>query len=98
MKLFRAAVILCCMSLSQNTGAAEDAALHVGGEIISGPKNSATREAWFGKMKTWRDEARKRIQYDDAQYRRPELVWAQRAFVQPQAMVEDRYFYDPVAG
>jgi hypothetical protein len=33
--------------------------------------------------------------YDDAQYRRPELRWTQRDFVQTQAMVEDRYLYDP---
>ena len=32
----------------------------------------------------------------DAEYRRPELQWAQRDFVQPQMMCEERYFYDPV--
>jgi len=36
--------------------------------------------------------------YNDAQYRRPELQWAQQNFVQPQMMVEERYFYDPIAG
>lgn len=39
-----------------------------------------------------------RIGYDGAQYDRPELKWTQRSFIQPQMMVEDRYFYDPVAG
>ena len=39
-----------------------------------------------------------RMGYDDAKYRRPELQWAQRNFVHTQMMVEDRYFYDPVAG
>ena len=28
----------------------------------------------------------------------PELRWTQSSFIQPQMMVEDRYFYDPVAG
>ncbi|MFX5956990.1 hypothetical protein ABTF01_21575, partial [Acinetobacter baumannii] len=37
-----------------------------------------------------------RLGYDDAQYRRPELQWTQRSFVQPQVMVEDRLLYDPV--
>ena len=49
-------------------------------------------------MKQWRDEHRTQIRFDDSEYRRPELGWTQRAFVQPQMMVEDRYFYDPVAG
>jgi iron(II)-dependent oxidoreductase len=38
----------------------------------------------------------KRLGYDDAEYRRPELLWTQKSFMQPQMMVEDRYFYDPV--
>ena len=33
-----------------------------------------------------------------ARYELPALQWAQSAFMQPQMMVQDRYFYDPVAG
>ncbi len=55
-------------------------------------------EAWLAAMRSWRTGQLAKIQYDDAQYRRPELSWTQRNFVQPQAMVEDRYLYDPVAG
>ena len=51
---------------------------------------------WLRAMRAWRQEQLARIQYDDAQYRRPELLWTQRNFVQPQAMVEERYLYDPV--
>ena len=40
----------------------------------------------------------KRLGYDDAEYKRPELLWTQSSFMQPQMMVEDRYFYDPAAG
>ena len=36
--------------------------------------------------------------YDDAEYLRPELLWTQRNFIQPQTMAEERYFYDPAAG
>ena len=32
-----------------------------------------------------------------ALYYPPALQWAQSAFIQPQTMVQDRYFYDPVA-
>jgi iron(II)-dependent oxidoreductase len=55
-------------------------------------------EGWLAALTAWRREHLIRIGYDDAQYRRPELQWAQRNFVHTQMMVEDRYFYDPVAG
>ncbi|MEV8520999.1 SUMF1/EgtB/PvdO family nonheme iron enzyme [Dyella marensis] len=53
---------------------------------------------WIAELKDWRREHLARIGYDDANYRRPELQWAQRNFVHAQMMVEDRYFYDPEAG
>ena len=43
-------------------------------------------------------EARVRAGYSAQEYERPELKWTQSSFIQPQMMVEDRYFYDPVAG
>jgi formylglycine-generating enzyme required for sulfatase activity len=43
-------------------------------------------------------ERRIRIGYDPARYLKPELQWAQSSFIQPQMMVQDRYFYDPVQG
>jgi iron(II)-dependent oxidoreductase len=51
--------------------------------------------AWLADLKQWRHERLIRMGYDDAEYRRPELLWTQKNFVSPQAMVEDRYFYDP---
>jgi iron(II)-dependent oxidoreductase len=36
--------------------------------------------------------------YDGSRYDSPALKWTQSNFIQPQMMVEDRYFYDPVAG
>lgn len=59
---------------------------------------NATAEDWIAELLDWRREHLTRIGYDDAHYRRPELQWAQRNFVHAQMMVEDRYFYDPVAG
>ncbi|MEO5831564.1 MAG: formylglycine-generating enzyme family protein, partial [Rhodanobacter sp.] len=53
---------------------------------------------WIAELTDWRREHLVRIGYDDSNYRRPELQWAQRNFVHAQMMVEDRYFHDPVAG
>ena len=53
---------------------------------------------WLHDLKVWRHERLTRMGYDDSQYRRPELQWAQRDFIQPQMMAEERYFYDPVKG
>src|SRR5882757_9954052 len=54
--------------------------------------------SWLADLKIWRAEHLARMGYEDSQYRRPELLWAQRDFIQTQMMVEERYFYDPVAG
>ncbi len=59
---------------------------------------NSTADDWIAELIDWRREHLTRIGYDDANYRRPELQWAQRNFVHAQMMVEDRYFYDPVAG
>src|SRR5450755_4183115 len=55
-------------------------------------------EAWLADIRKWRDERRIRIGYDGSRYDTPALQWAQSSFIQPQMMVQDRYFYDPVAG
>jgi hypothetical protein len=39
-----------------------------------------------------------RVGYDGARYDLPALKCTQSSFMQPQMMVQDRYFYDPVAG
>ena len=49
-------------------------------------------------MRHWREERLGKMHYSGAEYDRPELKWTQRSFIQAQMMVEDRYFYDPVAG
>jgi iron(II)-dependent oxidoreductase len=54
--------------------------------------------SWREQLAIWRHEHKIRMGYDDSQYARAELKWAQRNFVHTQMMVEDRYFYDPVAG
>src|SRR5579871_3372097 len=56
-----------------------------------------SHESWLNDIKHWRAERRIRIGYDDHRYEIPGLQWTQRSFIQPQMMVHDRYFYDPVA-
>ncbi|MFY9647012.1 MAG: SUMF1/EgtB/PvdO family nonheme iron enzyme [Terriglobales bacterium] len=55
-------------------------------------------KAWLEDITHWRKEARVRAGYSGQEYERPELKWTQSSFIQPQMMVEDRYFYDPEAG
>jgi iron(II)-dependent oxidoreductase len=56
-----------------------------------------THREWLDNMRAWRTERRIRIGYDGSRYAIPQLQWAQHSFIQPQMMVHDRYFYDPVA-
>lgn len=64
---------------------------------IPGPPDPASFASWLADIRHWRTERLIRIGYDGSQYDRPEFKWAQSSFIQPQMMVEDRYFYDPVA-
>jgi iron(II)-dependent oxidoreductase len=57
-----------------------------------------THERWLHDLEHWRAERRIRIAYDAARYELPALEWTQSSFIQPQMMVHDRFFYDPVAG
>jgi len=54
-------------------------------------------DAWLADISHWRSERRIRIGYDGSRYEVPALKWTQSSFMQPQMMVEERYFYDPVA-
>jgi formylglycine-generating enzyme required for sulfatase activity len=51
---------------------------------------------WLADVTHWRSERLIRIGYNDARYVLPALKWTQSSFIQPQMMVEDRYFYDPI--
>jgi formylglycine-generating enzyme required for sulfatase activity len=55
-------------------------------------------ERWLKDLWHWRAERLIRTTYDPARYELPALRWTQSSFIQPQMMVQDRYFYDPVAG
>jgi formylglycine-generating enzyme required for sulfatase activity len=62
------------------------------------PCNPGSHQEWLRDITHWRAERRIRIGYDPARYEMPALQWAQSSFMQPQMMVHDRYFYDPVSG
>lgn len=55
-------------------------------------------QLWLKDITHWRNERRIRIGYDGSRYEIPELLWTQSSFIQPQMMVQDRFFYDPIVG
>ena len=55
-------------------------------------------ERWLLDIEHWRTERRIRTGFDASRYELPAFQWTQSSFIQPQMMVQDRYFYDPVAG
>ena len=74
--------------------------LTIGGIVHGGtaPCTAFTHREWLTDITHWRTERRIRIGYDPSRYELPALKWAQSSFIQPQMMVHDRFFYDPVAG
>lgn len=54
--------------------------------------------SWLRELRLAREEQLLRIGYNDKRYRLPQLQWTQSSFIQPQAMIQDRFLYDPRAG
>jgi len=77
---------------------AQDPPVQANGQVIDGPLKPADFPAWIAGMVRWRAEQWKRMGYDDSEYERPELQWTQSSFMQPQMMIQDRYFFDIVSG
>ena len=82
----------CVLAFAQDTHYAPQ-----GGQI-PGPAKSSDFTHWLSEVKHWRAERLTRIGYSGSEYDRPGLKWTQTSFVQPQMMVEERYFYDPISG
>jgi iron(II)-dependent oxidoreductase len=72
--------------------------LHMPWEGGNMPCSPTTHQEWLKAITSWRDERHIRTGYDGSRYAMPALQWTQSSFMQPQMMVHDRYFYDPVAG
>lgn len=62
------------------------------------PCTESDHQEWLADITHWRNERRIRIGYSGARYGMPELRWTQASFIQPQMMVQERFFYDPEAG
>jgi len=95
----RFGLLLFCLTL-----VAQDSKFRPKNQLISGPEclakppcSETAHQEWLADVKRWRDERRIRIGYDGSRYENPALRWTQSSFMQPQTMVQDRYFYDPVA-
>lgn len=61
------------------------------------PCDSVTHDVWLKDVRHWRYERLIRVGFDSSRYDEPTLKWTQSSFIQPQMMVQDRYFYDAVA-
>ncbi len=92
--LFLLAAVLGLATTTQG----QTSALQMERETIAGPQAPDDFPRWLAEIYRWRGEKLAKINYSGAEYDRPELTWTQHSFIQPQMMVEDRYFYDPVAG
>jgi gamma-glutamyl hercynylcysteine S-oxide synthase len=57
-----------------------------------------THREFIDFLSHWRLERRIYVGYDASRYESPELKWTQSSFIQPQAIVEDRYLYNPAMG
>ena len=93
--LHQISIVLLCLlpAFAQGQGIK----LQTPSEVIHGPDANEDNAEWLRAMQDWRVKRRAETNYDASQYERPELAWAQRSFIQPQVMVEERYLYDPVA-
>ena len=64
-------------------------------EVFSGPGKPADFPAWYAAAVKSREETLRKVNYTDVNYKIPSLQWARSSFMQPQAMVHDRFFFDP---
>jgi formylglycine-generating enzyme required for sulfatase activity len=92
----RSCALVVLTALAALLLSAQDTKYPPQGQQIPGPAAKADTADWLRQVRAWRDERRVRAGLSSDLYERKELKWAQRSYIQPQAMVEDRYFYDPV--
>jgi formylglycine-generating enzyme required for sulfatase activity len=88
-----AAPLLCLAAMLP----AQDTRYPPQGQQFPGPPSKAETADWLKEMQQYREERRVRAGLSGEAYERPEFEWAQSSFMQPQSMIEDRYFYDPAA-
>ena len=87
--------ILCLLLLAASIGLAQDTKYPPQGQQLPGPPEKSDTADWLKQVQAWRAEERVRAGLSSEAYERQELKWSQSSFIQPQMMIEDRYFYDP---
>lgn len=65
-------------------------------ELFAGPAKPSEDSSWFIMMEKWRMAERDKLNFNDAQYLRPEFGWLHKTFIYVQMMACDRYFYNPL--
>jgi iron(II)-dependent oxidoreductase len=68
--------------------------------LIGGTRACSLQEqkTWLQEMRGWRENRHIRMGYSADMYELPALQWSQSSFIQPQMMMEDRYFFDVTTG
>ncbi|HXE04583.1 MAG TPA: hypothetical protein VN579_01255, partial [Bryobacteraceae bacterium] len=87
--------LFCLLFLAAFIGLAQDTKYPPQGQQLPGPPEKSDTTDWQKQVQGWRAEERVRAGLSTEAYERQDLKWAQSSFIQPQSMVEDRYFYDP---
>ena len=67
-------------------------------ELFAGPKGQLDYSIWLSEMKQWRVAEKEKLNYNDAEYLRPQLSWLKKTFIYVQMMACDRFFYNSVTG
>ncbi len=62
--------------------------------MIHAPSDRSEWPAWRTRLASWRDTARRELDYRDTLYRRPDLAWSAAAFCCGFVMINDQRFYD----
>ena len=106
------AIVIAVLALSGGILSAQDSNYRPKNQLIPAPACLTIKGAWEGgftpctqsahdarlkDIRHWRDERRIRTGDDRSRYNDLATLWTQRSFIQPQMMVHDRYFFDPVS-
>jgi formylglycine-generating enzyme required for sulfatase activity len=63
--------------------------------LIPAPREPSAWPEFRKRLAAWREATRRRLNYSDALYHRPEFAWANRCFSCCFLMLGDEMFYDP---
>ena len=87
-----------CIFINSALLAQQVRTLGVTNEIIAGPAKPSEQKKWLDTLEQWRVAEKQKINYNDKEYKRPELAWIKSTYIYAQMMAHDRYFFDPVTG